>query len=174
MTRCAAFAGCRDFCSGGEMVSRPPIGQMDLLDWSPPQPVARFDEHRVRASNFRDRLARAISVALKDADDRGHYREQIAQQMSEFLGERVSKHMLDAYASQARGDHTISVARLLALLHATRDARLLQLLAEPLGWAVVERKYLPLIELAAVREQSDTLAKRAKEVRRAARREGAL
>lgn len=158
------------------MSRRAPVpGQTDLLlDWEPPRPVAKFEEHRVRAACFRDRLARAVAATLKDADARGLTREDIAARMSEFLGERISLAMLNAYASQAREDHVISVARLLGLLHATRDQRLLELLAEPLGFAVVERKYLPLIELAAVREQSDALAKRARDVRRAARREGVL
>jgi hypothetical protein len=152
---------------------RPPE-QMDLLAWAPPEPVRRFEEHRVRAATLRERLARAIAAALKDADAAGIGREEIAVRMSEYLGERVSKNMLDAYASQAREDHVISVVRLMALLHATRDARLLELLAEPLGWVVIDRKYLPLIELAAVRDQADALKRRAKEIRRQVRRGGAL
>lgn len=156
-------------------MKRPPLpGQLDLLAWTAPEPVRRFDEHRIRAANIRDRLARAIAAALKDADAAGVTREEIAQRMSDFLGERVSLNMLNGYASQAREDHTISVPRLMALLHATGDQRLLELLAEPMGWAVVQKKYLPLIELAAVREQADALTKRSRQLRSAARREGTL
>ena len=82
--------------------------------------------------------------------------------------------MLDAYASEARREHAIPVTRLIALMHATGDRRLLQLIAEPLGWAVIERRYLPMIELAAVQDQRDELAKRADALRRAARAGGAL
>ena len=63
--------------------------------------------------------------------------------------------MIDAYASIARDDHVISTPRFMALLQVTADRRLLELLAEPAGWAVIERRYLPLIELAAVRERED-------------------
>jgi len=149
-------------------------GQLDLLGWSAPEPVRRFAEERVRGVTMRDRLSRAIGACLKDADARGLTREEIAVRMSEFLGEKVSTHMVNAYASPARDDHVISVTRLMALLHATGDQRLLELIAEPMGWAVVERKYLPLIELAAVRERADELAKRSAYIRRLAKREGTL
>lgn len=94
--------------------------------------------------------------------------------MSGYLGEEVSQPMLDAYASVARDQHRISVTRFIALVHATGDRRLLELLAEPVGLAVIERKYLPLIELAAIREQEDELRKRRKALARRSRGEGAL
>ncbi len=148
--------------------------QPDLLDWTPPQPVRRFDDHRVRAATARDRLARAVAAALKDADAAGTAREEIAQRMGEFLGERISVNALNAYASPARDDHTISAVRLMALLHATHDQRLLELLAEPMGWAVVDRKFLPLIELAATQQRADELERRVRSLKAAARKAGAL
>jgi len=144
-------------------------GQPDLLDWQPPQPVARFPEEQVRAATFAARLSRAVAAALHDAED---CRETIAARMSAFLGERVSPAMLDAYASQAREDHKISVPRFLALLHATRDRRLLELLAEPMGWAVIERRHLPLIEVAAIREREDELRRHREHLMRQARMGG--
>lgn len=102
------------------MVRHP--GQPDLLDWQAPEAVKRFPEEQVRAASFAARVSRAVAVALADADVD---RETIAARMSTFLGERVSPAMLDAYASQAREDHRISVPRLMGLLHATRDRRLL-------------------------------------------------
>ena len=157
------------------MAHRPtPAGQMDLLAWEPPQAVRRFEEPRVRASTFRERMTRAVAACLHDADDAGRSREDIAGAMSDFLGERVTLNMLNAYASQARDTHSIPVVRLVALLHATRDQRLLELLAEPMGWAVVDRKFLPLIELGALQEKADELARRAKELRHAVKRDGVL
>lgn len=146
------------------MVRHP--AQPDLLDWQPPETVRRFPEEQVRAATFAARVSRAVAVALADADAE---REAIAARMSSFLGERVSPAMLDAYASQARDDHRISVPRLMALLHATRDRRLLELLAEPLGWAVIERRHLPLIEVAAIREHEDELRRRREYLMRSAR-----
>jgi hypothetical protein len=146
-------------------------GQPDLLDWQPPQPVARFPEEQVRAVSLPARISRAVAAALHDAEAD---RETIATRMSAFLGERVSPSMLDAYASQAREGHNISVTRFLALLHATRDRRLLELLAEPLGWAVIERRHLPLIEVAAIREREDELRRHREHLTRLARTGGAL
>lgn len=146
-------------------------GQPDLLDWEPPQTVARFPEEQVRAATWAGRVSRAVAAALVDsADDR----ETIAARMSSFLGERVSPAMLDAYASQAREGHRISVPRFAALLHATGDRRLLELLAEPMGWAVIERRHLPLIEVAAIREHEDELRRRREHLTRLARTGGGL
>ena len=148
--------------------------QMELLDWQAPSPVRRFDERQVRAAKLKDRLALAIAVALKDADPHGLRREDIALRMGDFLGERISVNMLNAYASQAREDHTISVPRLMALVHATGDQRLMELIAEPLGLAVIERRFLQVIELAAVQAKADELARHAKGMRQRAKRDGAL
>jgi len=145
--------------------------QPDLLDWTPPQAALAFDERDVRGASLTARIARAVSVAMRSC---GRSRPAIAREMSCYLGEDVSSAMLDAYASTARDGHNISAARLLALIHATGDRRLLQLLAEPMGWAVVERKHLVLIELAAAREQEEALRRRREALARKARSEGAL
>jgi hypothetical protein len=116
--------------------------QLSLLDWTPPQ------------------------AALAEC---GRSRPAIARAMSEYLGETVSPAMLDAYASPGRDSHRIGAARLLALVHATGDRRLLQLLAEPFGWAVVEARHLALIEAALLREQEDELRRRREALLRRAR-----
>src|SRR5258708_6640647 len=103
--------------------------QFDLLnDWTPPEATVSFDDNRVRAANIHAQISRMVAAALTDAKAS---REMIAAQMSSFLGERVTKNMLDAYASQARGEHAIPMHRFIALIHATGDRRLLQALAEP-------------------------------------------
>lgn len=145
--------------------------QPDLLGWTPPQAEMAFDEREVRGASVAARLSRAVSVTLRECPKR---RPRIAEEMSAFLGEPVSTAMLDAYASVAREAHRISLPRFLALIHVTGDRRLLQMLAEPMGWAVVERKHLVLIELAAAREQEDALRRRREALARRARTEGAL
>jgi hypothetical protein len=149
-------------------------GQGDLLDWQPPEVTAAYAPERVRGATLQGRFARAISETLTDADKRGAGREEIAQRMSAYLGERVSVNMLNAYASVARTDHSIGLPRTLALLHATGDRRLLEMLAAECGWAVIERKHLVLIELAAVQEAEQQLARRARGLRKAAISGGAL
>jgi hypothetical protein len=145
--------------------------QLGLLEWTPPSPVARFDEDRVRASSVAERISRAVAAALKDS---GEDREVIAARMSEFLGAKVSRHMLDSYASQAREDHAISIVRFVALLHATGDRRLLEVLAQMFDWAVVERRYLKMIDLAAMQEREDEMRRQRKNLAAECKREGLL
>lgn len=152
-------------------MSRPAPGQASLFDWTPPATVAQFDEAHIRAATLNGRVSRAISTALKECSEP---RAAIAQRMSAFLGETVSKNMLDAYASQARDDHSITAVRFIALVHATGDRRLLELFAGQFGWAVIDRKYLPLIDLAALQEKQDELRRQSDALRRQARSGGAL
>jgi len=84
----------------------------------------------------------------------------------------VPKNMLDAYASQGREDHSISLVRFIALIHATRDRRLLEMVAEQFGWSVIERKHLKMIELAQVEERLDELRRHADALKRQTRTGG--
>jgi len=143
----------------------PPVhdpAQASLLDWQPPQPVVRFEADQVRGATLKARLSRAVSLAMQDS---GLPRAEIAQRMSGYLGERISEAMLNGYASGARADHVISLPRFLALVHATRDQRLLQMVADEFGFAVIERRFLPMIELAAIHEEEARLQRRAKQLR---------
>ncbi|GAB0119446.1 phage regulatory CII family protein [Acidisoma sp. 7E03] len=141
-------------------------GQLDLLEWQPPNPVARFDDFEVRGLTFSERLSSAISTTLKSC---GRPREEVARRMSDRLGRSISINVLNAYASPQRETHQISVPRFVALLHATEDRRLVELLAEPLGWATIERKHLPLIELAAIHEHLKELRRHEDRLRRQSR-----
>jgi hypothetical protein len=140
--------------------------QLSLLGWTPPQAELAFAEGDVRGSTVDARVSRAVSIALHEC---GKPRPAVAREMSRYLGEDVSVAMLDAYASVARAAHRISVPRLQALIHATGDRRLLQLLADPFGWAVIERRHLPLIEVALIREREDALRRRRDALMRQAR-----
>lgn len=146
-------------------------GQLSLLEWQPPAATVRFEDERTRAATIDGRICKAISAALTDCR---LSRENVATAMSAFLGKPVSLPMLNRYASQAAEEHAISMTRFIALLHVTRDRRLLEMIAETMGWAVVERRHLPLIELAAVQEKTDELRRQADALRREARARGGL
>lgn len=140
---------------------------LDLLAWEPPELVERYEEMTVRAASLRARIAKAVSETLKEAEDS---REDIAVRMSEWLGEDVSKNMLDAYASEAREEQTIPFLRVLALLHATGDVRLLQLGAEMFGHSVIDDKYLPWVEVGQLADTKVDVDKAFDAARRNARR----
>lgn len=135
----------------------------DLFDWQPPPIAVRFeDETAVRAVSVAGRLSRSVAVVLKEADAD---REAVAARMSEYLGEDVSKNMLDAYASQAREAHNITLARAFALLHATSDARIFGTELERFDLAIIPRRFLAAVEEAMWTEQEE----RARQKRLAAR-----
>lgn len=140
---------------------------LDLLAWEPPEPPAvRYDEPEavaVRAASLRASVIRAMRMAESAS---GKSRDQIAAEMSEYLGEDVSKPVLDQYMSEAREDYTVNVVRFLAFLHVTGDRRPLTLLAEPFGLALIDDRYLAAVEEAMCAEKIEELQKRAGHARR--------
>ena len=125
---------------------------LDLLeDWAPPAIVKRYEEDRVRTSSLRARIARAVAETLHDFETD---RDEIAATMSEWLGEPVTVNMLNNYASEAQVDHTIPYLRLLALIHVTRDVRLLQIGAEMFGHVVTDEKYMNWIRVGMEADMS--------------------
>lgn len=135
----------------------------DLLGWAPPAIVPEVPEERVRSASLRGRIAKAVAVALKDC---GRPREAVARQMGAYLGEEVSPNSLNAYASEAREEHTISALRLVALCQATCDLRPLQVLAAAAEHAVIPERYLPAIEDALLDDQITELTRRRELARR--------
>lgn len=130
---------------------------LDLFKDFKPQPVvARFDEQEIRATSIAARMAKAVSKALKDD---GRSRDKIAEHMSEIVGERVPASMLDAYASEAKEAHKITAERLLALIVATEDERLLNALLVNTGLIVVPARFEALIRREMAIEARDRLDK---------------
>ena len=116
----------------------------DLLDWQPPKVAVGYQPEDVRANDLAARLSRAIALAMKDCPKQ---RQQIADDMSAYLGEKITKSMLETYASQARETNVINMARFAALIHATDDYRLLSLLTDLFGFSVVPDKHLHVIQI---------------------------
>lgn len=147
------------------MTRRDPY-QADLLSWAPSEPIVRFEPRAVQAASFDQRLCKAMALALKESQ---LDRSTIAARMGAFLGKEVTKAMLDAYVSPARDTHQISVTRFLALLHVTHDRRLLELLSEPFGWAVVDERHADAIAEVELAEKRDEI-ERQLQLRRMKRR----
>lgn len=82
--------------------------------------------------------------------------------MSERLGHKVSTSMLEAYASEAKVDHNITVERFIALVHATGKTELLGFIADDFDLAVVPSKYENVIELALIEDHERLVATRKK------------
>lgn len=139
---------------------------MDLLSWEPAPIVEAFEPVRVRCASLRAKIAQAVSESMKYA---GKSRAILAVEMSDWLGEDVTENMLNAYASEAREDHSIPYLRLLALVHVTGDVRLLQIGAELMGHSVIEDKYLSWVDVGRLADHKETIDKEFAAARRVAR-----
>lgn len=140
---------------------------LDLFSWEPPELVKRFAPEITRGASIRSMVARAVSAAMKDS---GKTRTEIAERMSDVLGEEITEHTLNAYASEAKTEHTIPHFRMIALAVVTNDPRLLQIAAEAIGHAVIEAKYLPWVEVGQLADKKDEIDRAFDATRRAARR----
>jgi hypothetical protein len=153
------------------MARRPAAPQDDLLDWTPPEPVTRFEPRAVQAASLSARISKAIALTLREHPAS---REAVAAAMGTYLGRKFPVSSLNAYAAESRVDDVINVVLFMALISVTGDRRLLELLAGEMGWAVIERRWLRLIDLAAVQEREAELRSQASALRRMARAEGTL
>ena len=145
--------------------------QPDLFSWQPPKVVSAYAPEKVRAASLAASLSKAVSASLKEC---GKGRDQVAREMGAYLGEHISPDVLDKYASEAAENHIINVVRFIGLLAATKDRRLLELIASQFDWAVIERKYLPAIDYATLLEQRAEIDRAADRMRSTLRNSGVL
>lgn len=142
---------------------------LDLFrDWKPPRVSVGFEPGAFPGSRLASRISRAIARALKDC---GKDRQTVAAQMSERLGTKVSKQILEAYASEAKNQNNITLERFIALVHVTGKTELLGFLAEDFDMAVIPKRYENVIELALIEDHARMIETRKKtlqaEIRRA-------
>jgi len=109
--------------------------------------------------------ASAVAQILKD-EPRDRY--TVAAAVSRLLGDDVSKLMLDAYASEARDSHNISLARFLALIAATDRHDVLNALLNKIGCAVLVGEEVYLAEIGHLESQKRELEERLRMLKRGA------
>ncbi len=125
----------------------------DLFDL--PEAMPAFEKEDVRAGTVEGKIALSVSKILKDGS---RSREEIAEAMAEWLGDKkMSGAMLNAYSSQARDAYKITVARFWALIEVTKDIRLLQEIANSVGYIVMEERYAKRVKKAEKEEQIEAL-----------------
>lgn len=111
-------------------------------------------------------IAAGVGQMLRgDARSRG----EIAGAMTDLLDEDVSRFMLDAYASEARGDHNISAARLLALVAVTNRFDILDHVLRRVGAAVLVGEEINTARAGHLRSRIAELNAELKVVERSAR-----
>ncbi|MGO7903621.1 hypothetical protein [Rhizobium leguminosarum] len=128
---------------------------VDLFrDYQPAPVVDRFDHEEVKAYSLAGKLSKAVALTMEES---GMTRDELAAAVSDVTKSPVSKAMLDAYASQAREQHSISAVRLAALITITEDPRALNVLLEDAGFIVIPKKYEALLKRERARELREQL-----------------
>jgi len=95
-------------------------------------------------------IAAAVGTVLKD-DARS--RQEIAGAMSALLGEEISALMLDAYASEARGNHNIPTHRALAMVAVTGRFDVMDALLRRIGAALLVGEEIHTAQLGHIDRQ---------------------
>ncbi|WP_316171056.1 hypothetical protein [Bradyrhizobium sp. SZCCHNRI1058] len=121
---------------------------------TPAAVVERFDAERVRATRTSVRIAQAMTEAIKDC---GKSRDEIAEAMSQVLGERVTVEVLYQYSSPANERNNIPAHRLMALVAVTGDVRILNAALQDTGFIALDRRFEPLIRREVAKERMEQL-----------------
>ncbi|KQQ85851.1 hypothetical protein [Aureimonas sp. Leaf324] len=132
----------------------------DLLAWEAQTVRVGFDEEVTGRGDLSSRIARFLARALADAKDAGMDRNDIARAMGEYLDRPIAKATIDKWASEAADDRRIDLDCFIALVHVTRDLRLLGFMPAMFGCAVVADRYVDLIELHEIEEHEREVAAR--------------
>lgn len=113
-------------------------------DYTPVEVAARIDPDVSKGGTLDVKIARVLAHAMQKSD---MSRAQIADAMSDHLGQRVTENMLDCYASSARRDHKITLERFIALLEVTDCYELLAFVCDFAGFVAVPERYADIIEI---------------------------
>lgn len=136
------------------MRQRPDPSQADLFH-APVYPV-RMATETLACTGFPNRLARAMKRA---AEQCGHDRYEIAARMAQFLGQDdFSKTTLDAYISEAKTDHNISLYRFKAFCRATRANWLWDFVVADEGLTVLEGDEARLANIALKQQELERVS----------------
>lgn len=139
---------------------KPNSSQFDLF-YEAVYPV-RIEEPCIDTDKFSRDIARAVGRAM---DVCPYDRFEIAKRMAKALGQDdFSKATLDAYASESKDTHTISIVRLIALIKATEQLWLMDFIAEKVGGTALFGEEPMLAEQARLDQEIRTLQSKKKKL----------
>lgn len=129
------------------------------------------------ALDFNSRVSQAMSRAIREAGERGLDRYDIARAMTSILGLDVTVHMINAYTSQSRETHTISLVRFKAFVRATGCLWLWNVVLEGDGVTLLQGEEALLAQAAWAKKRGHALLEEARALEKRApfeiRRQGA-
>lgn len=124
----------------------------DLSSWEAERVTIGYGDDVTGRGSLGNQVTRLVGRALRDAKDAGLGRAELAKRMSDRLGRPVNVTSLDKWASEAAEDHRIPLDAFAALVEATGQHALLGFLPDLFGYAVVDARYVDLIELQQLQE----------------------
>ncbi|WP_159648120.1 hypothetical protein [Sphingorhabdus sp. 109] len=110
-------------------------------------------------------VASGISQALTGD---GRSRWEISGKVSELLSEDVSKLMLDAYASEARGDHNVPMHRALAIIAVTERVDILDAWLRRIGVSALDGDEIKTAKLGHLQRRLAEIKLEIKEIEKTA------
>lgn len=127
-------------------------GQLGFT-FDPPKPATA----PAALAGLEQRINQVAATILNTEAAAGRSRPVIAAEMSELLGECVSREMLDAYSSPARVDHKVPMSRFLALVAVTGRHDLLDPLLREIGAALLVGEEVHTARLGHIDRQIEQL-----------------
>ncbi len=142
---------------------------MEALFAPPPRPIPAAVGSLDIALRLRDTLAEVLHEATDPQTGKRMDRFAVAAALSRLSGRDVSKHMLDRYTAPSADDWRFPAELIPALVKATGDRRLLQLLAEHCEARVVVGAEVWEAELGRIDNLEKELAERKAHARKMAK-----
>ena len=112
--------------------------------WTLLESLVHGESFAISRADFSEEIACAVGLMMKE-DPRSRY--ELADDLSAFTSEKISKEMLDAYASKARKEHNIPAHRMLAITAITGRWDILNAVFQRLGVFVATRKDVEFAKL---------------------------
>lgn len=132
----------------------------DLTAWEAERVTIGYGDDVAGRGSLSNQIARLVARALRDAKDDGLDRGEVAKLMTVRLGRPVNVASIDKWASEAAEEHRIPLDAFAALVEATGQHALLGFLPGLFGFAVVQARYVDLIELQQLQEHEEQVAAR--------------
>ena len=132
----------------------------DISAYEPEPVTVGYGADVVGRGDLGNQIVRIVSRALREANDAGIPRAEVARRMTEYLGREVKVASIHKWVSAAAVEHRIPLDAFAALVHATGQHDLLGHLPGLFGYAVVPLGYVDMIELQQLDEHAKKIAER--------------
>ncbi|MAU96193.1 MAG: hypothetical protein CMP81_09930 [Fulvimarina sp.] len=124
-----------------------------------PEPVSvGFGPEVTGRGSLASQIARVVSRTTQDArEEAGMTRRHLAELLTVRLGRPVSETSIEKWASEAAEENRIPLDAFIALIAETKGYEALGFVPSLFGYAVVEEKYVEIIEMKQIEDHQRLL-----------------